>query len=205
MVIPTILEKSWEEIEAKFDIYKSFANSVHIDFIDGLFVDNLTFLDPKPFSKYSDYFSLEAHLMVKEPINYLDNLAKSGFKKFLGHIEKMSDQVEFVSKGQNLGLVGLALDFETSIQEIKVPLEDLDQILLMSIKAGWSGQKFENNTTKKIKQLREKYLGVIEIDGGINDRSLVLAKNAGANIFCANSFLFKGEPRKQYELLLSRV
>ncbi|EKD85555.1 MAG: Ribulose-phosphate 3-epimerase [uncultured bacterium] len=203
MVIPTILEKSWEEIEKKFKVYKSFANTVHVDFIDGKFTDSLTFLDPNPFSKYSGYFNLEAHLMVEEPANYLDGLASAGFKRFLGQVEKMSDQVKFVAKGQSLGSVGLALDIETPIEAIKVSLEDLDQILLMSIIAGASGRPFDQRVIPKMKELRTKYTGTIEVDGGINDQTLVFARTAGANRFCVNSFLFKGDPKKQFDLLSS--
>ena len=203
MIIPTILEKTWEEIEAKFEIYKNFANSVHIDFIDGKFAPEKTFLDPEPFSKYSKYFKLEAHLMVEEPINYLESLSQSGFKRFLGHVEKMSDQVKFVTKGQELGAIGLALDIETPVTNIKVSFEDLDQILLMSITAGASGRPFDQRVLAKIKQLKDSGFNDIEIDGGINDQTLPLLKNAGANIFCVNSFLFKGEPEKQFKILES--
>ncbi|MDO8599970.1 MAG: hypothetical protein Q7R44_00980, partial [bacterium] len=150
MIIPTILEKTWEDVEAKFKIYEKFAKGVHVDFIDGKFEKNLTFLDPAPFSKYSSYFELEAHLMVEEPINYLEGLSKAGFKRFLGHVEKMSDQVEFVAKGKSLGIVGLALDITTPVSAIKVPNEDLDQILLMSIVAGASGRPFDQRVLPKI-------------------------------------------------------
>lgn len=205
MIIPTILEKSWEDVEVKFEIYKNFANSVHIDFIDGKFVNNLTFLDSEPFSKYSDYFILEAHLMVEEPINYLDNLAKAGFKKFLGHVEKMSDQIEFIAKGQSLGSVGLALDIETPVESIKVSLEDLDQILLMGIVAGASGRPFDERVISKIKSLSDREFVNIEIDGGISDQTLPILKNVGASIFCVNSFLFKGKPEDQFRLLQSLI
>ena len=203
MIIPTILEKTWQEIEAKFEIYKNFANTVHIDFIDGKFAPELTFLDPEPFSKYSKYFKLEAHLMVDEPLFYLQKLADVGFKTFLGHIERMNDQVEFVTKGQELGSVGLALNIDTPLESIKVSLEDLDQILLMDIVAGASGRPFDERVLSKIKDLNDKSFTNIEVDGGINDQTMLLAKNAGANKFCVNSFLFKDNPEKQFRLLQS--
>ena len=203
MIIPTILEKNWEEIEAKFEIYRKFAKAVHVDFIDGKFTDNLTFPDSNPFSKFSKYFELEAHLMVEEPINYLDNLSRAGFKTFLGHVEKMSDQVKFVAKGEALGAVGLALDIATPVSAIKVPNEDLDQVLLMSIVAGASGRPFDERVIPKIRSLKNQGFLNIQIDGGVSDQTLPILKNAGANIFCVNSFLFKGDPEKQYRLLES--
>ncbi len=203
IIIPTILETSWEEIEKKFEIYKGFAKAVHVDFLDGKFEENLTFLEASPFSKYSKYFDLEAHLMVEEPINYLDNLSKAGFKTFLGHVEKMSDQVEFVTRGEVLGAVGLALDIETPIFDIKVPYEDLDRILLMGIHAGASGRPFDEKVFEKIEALKNSNFTNIEIDGGVSEVTLPKLKEKGANMFCVNSFLFKGDPKSQFRLLES--
>lgn len=202
MVIPTILQKSWEEVEKKLRIYKEFTRNVHVDFIDGKFTNNTTFLDPEPFFAYKDQFNLEAHLMVDEPIEYLDRLGNSGFMRFLGHVEKMSNQEEFVAKGETLGAVGLALDIETPLTAINVPYIDLDLILLMSIKAGDSGRPFDERVIEKIKKLKESFVE-IEVDGGINDTNLPILKESGVQDFCVNSFIFQGDPKKQFEKLTS--
>lgn len=201
MIIPAILENNWEEIQKKLEICSSFASDIHIDFIDGEFAENKSFLEFEPFKEYRQRFNLEAHLMVKEPIDYLEKLAEAGFGTFVGHVEMMSDQVEFVAKGEELGSVALALDLHTPIEEIKINLDDLDQILLMSVKAGKSGQEFDSSIISKIKLLREKYLGKIEIDGGINKDTLPLAKSAGANNFCVTSSLFRQNPKEEFEAL----
>ena len=201
MIIPAILEENLEEIQKKLEICSSFASDIHIDFIDGEFAENKSFLEFEPFKEYRQRFNLEAHLMVKEPIDYLEKLAEAGFGTFVGHIEMMSDQVEFVAKGEELGSVALALDLNTPIEEIKINLDDLDQILLMSVKAGKSGQEFDSSIISKIKSLREKYLGKIEIDGGINKNTLPLAKSAGANNFCVTSSLFRQNPKEEFEAL----
>lgn len=203
MIIPAILEQNWEEIEKKLILCQEFTKTVHIDFIDGIFAPNTTFLEFERFKEYSNYLTLEAHLMVEEPIKYLDPLSSSGFKRYVGHIEKMSDQVEFVAKGEALGEVGLGLDLQTSLDAIKTSLEELDQILLMSVPAGKSGQIFDNSVIEKIKRLRSKYLGRIEIDGGINDQTILFAKATGANTFCVTSFLFRENPKKQFQILQS--
>lgn len=203
MIIPAILEKDWEEIEKKLEICREFASSVHIDFIDGKFTENASYLEFNNFKKYSEYFNLEAHLMVEEPVNYLDKLADAGFKTFLGHVEKMSDQVEFVARGEELGEVGLAVDVDSSLDKITVSLDDLDRILLMSVKAGKSGQTFNEHIEGKIKKLRNKYLAKIEIDGGINDGTFLVAKNAGVDMFCVTSYLFKDNPVENFRKLES--
>lgn len=203
MIIPAILEKDWAELQKKLEACREFASSVHIDFIDGKFVNNKSYLEFGNFKKYSEYFNLEAHLMVEEPVEYLEDLSKAGFKTFLGHIEKMHDQVEFVAKGEALGEVGLALDLHTSIDDIEVVLDDLDRILLMSVVAGKSGQEFDENILEKIKDLRAQYLGNIEIDGGVNDKTLPKARTVGANSFCVTSYLFKDDPVKNFRTLES--
>jgi len=212
-IIPGILEKEWGEIERKINLVKSFAKAIHIDIIDGKFAPNTTFLDPAPFARYTlppsgQDLLFEVHLMVEEPIQYLKPFADAGFKRFLGHIEKMSDQVEFVAQGELLGEVGLAIDGLTSLDVVKVPYSDLDCVLIMTIKAGESGQVFVPEYLEKVRTLRQaqgQFLQ-IEIDGGINDKTIVEARNAGATRFVANSFIFNSEnPQSQFQLLQKQL
>jgi len=212
-IIPGILEKEWSEIERKIEIVKPFVKTIHIDIIDGKFAPNTTFLDPTPFANYTKDITFELHMMVENPIQYLKPFANVGFRRFLGHVEKMPDQEEFVAQGQLLGGVGLAIDGPTSLDVIKVPYRDLDSILVMTIKAGESGQMFNPEYLKKVEILRKAQAfgseaqarrddTVIEIDGGVNDKTIVQACNAGANRYVANSFLFKtNNAYNQYQVL----
>jgi ribulose-phosphate 3-epimerase len=201
-IIPGILEKDWAEIERKFEIYRPFAKSVHVDLLDGKFAPNTTFLDPAPFAKYSKDFFLELHMMVEDPIAYLKPFADAGFARFIGHIEKMPDQVAFVAEAELLGEVGLGIDAETAIEAIKVPFMDLDSILVMTVKAGFSGQGFMEQNLEKVKQLIAKTTIPIEIDGGVNESTVKAGCAAGGRRFVATSFLFGAEfPQKQYQLL----
>lgn len=201
-IIPGILEKDWSEIERKLEIIKPFAKSVHIDILDGRFAPNTTFLDPAPFSKYSQDLFLELHMMVDEPVQYLKSFARAGFKRFIGHVEKMSDQAEFIAQGQLFGEVGLALDGPSSLEMIKVPYDDLDVLLLMTIKSGFSGQPFMPEVLEKIKTVRAKTMIPIEVDGGTNDTTIIQTKNAGATRFAATSFIFNSQdPKSQFNLL----
>lgn len=213
-IIPGILEKDWNEIERKIEIVKPFAKSVHIDIIDGKFAPNATFIDPLPFKKFTSDLLFELHMMVEDPIKYLKPFADAGFKRFLGHVEEMPSQEEFVAEAQLFGEVGLALDGPTSLDAIKVLYSDLDCILLMTIKAGESGQTLNPEYLKKIemlKQVEDARRGIqhdmkIEVDGGINDQTILTAKNAGATRFAATSFLFNSEdPNKQYQILQEKL
>ncbi|MEK6818330.1 MAG: hypothetical protein AABY10_00170, partial [Nanoarchaeota archaeon] len=167
-VIPGILEKEWSEIEKKIELVRPFAQAIHIDIIDGKFAPNTTFLDPTPFKKYSSDIFFELHMMVVDPLQYLKPFADAGFRRFLGHIEKMPSQEEFVANGQLLGEVGLAIDGPTALSEINVPLDDLDALLCMSIKAGFSGQKFEPTYIENLEMIQEEPWIPIERDGGFN-------------------------------------
>lgn len=203
-VLPGILEKEWDLIEKKLQIIKPFSKRVHIDVLDGKFCEESSFLDPTPFSKYKDDFFLEAHFMTDNPTQFLKPFSDCGFKRFIGHIEKMQDVEEFVALGQILGEVGIGLDFQTSIDKVNISFDDLDFILLMSVKAGKSGQEFLPETLEKIKKLREITQIPIEIDGGINDKTILDCKNQGADRFVVTNFIFKNQdPMEAYEKLLS--
>lgn len=224
---PGTENRNWQEIESKIELVKSFAPAIHIDVVDGKFAPastsqggpNTTFANPLPFKKYSQDLLLEVHLMTDDPIQYLKPFAEAGFRRFIGHVEKMPDQAEFVAQGQLLGEVGLAIDGPTDLSAVKVPYADLDCVLIMTIKAGQSGQELVPEYLKKVEMLkRAKYPeGIqhdpstssglaIEIDGGINDQTILLAKNAGANRFVTTSFVFNSQnPQGQYDLLKNKI
>ena len=104
-IIPGILEKEWSEIESKLEQVKTFTNTAHIDIIDGKFVNNQTFLDPEPFKKYSTQIFLELHMMVINPVEFIESFAAAGFRRFIGHAEHMSSQKEFADEAKKYGLV----------------------------------------------------------------------------------------------------
>lgn len=203
-LIPGILEKDFAEIEKKLQIIKSFSQKVHIDFLDGKFSPEVSFMDFPQFSKYKNDFFMEAHLMVEDPSQYINQLANAGFKRFLGQVEKMENLEEFIAKGQIFGEVGLALDIHTLIDVISIPFDDMDTILLMSVKAGQSGQEFMPEVLEKIRTLRQITQIPIEIDGGINEQTLVQAKQEGAERFVVTSSIFKSQdPMESFEKLLT--
>lgn len=203
-VIPGILENNWEKIGERIEKVKSFSNTFHIDVIDGKFSPNTSFLNPQPFSTYTKELFFEVHLMTDNPIEYLEPFAKAGFKRFIGHVEKMPDISEFIARGQILGEVGLAIDEPTSIDSLNISFDDLDCVLVMGVKAGASGQVFMPQILGKIKAVRAKTNITIEVDGGINDKNIAEIKNAGANRFVTTSFIFNSpDPQKAYQALVS--
>lgn len=205
-VIPGILEKDWDEIEKKLKKVQRLTKWVHIDFIDGKFAENATFMDPAPFKEYSHSLFLEAHLMVEEPEQYIEPLAKAGFRRFIGHIEKMNDQAAFVARGEMWGEVGLALDAQSQVDDIKVSFDDLDFITIMTIQAGFSGQHFKVEHLEKCAQIRKISTIPLEVDGGINKETGALARASGVDRFVENSALFHAHDlEKEYKELLLAI
>ncbi len=213
--------KDWSEMQTKIESVKAFVKTIHIDIVDGIFVEHKTFADPMPFQQYTRELPagergqfvgdpglvFEVHFMVDDPIKYLKPFAEAGFQRFIGQVERMPDQVAFIAEAQLYGEVGLALDKQTPVDAITVPLSDLDALLIMTIQAGYSGQQFEEALIEKVKQVRakEEYLP-IEVDGGINDETIQIAAAAGANRFVVTSFLYNIDtPHQQFQLLQEKL
>jgi ribulose-phosphate 3-epimerase len=146
---------------------------------------------------------LEVHLMVEEPADYVEQFAAAGFKRFLGHVEHMNSQKEFVELARKYGEAGLALDGPTHINQIKVPFEDLDSILIYtSSKVGFSGPPLMDDRLDKIRHLKKLTNIPIEADGGINIKTIERAKAAGASRFVATSFIWSSEnPSDKFTVL----
>lgn len=205
---PGTENKSWEEIEEKINLVKPFARTLHIDVLDGQFAPNTTFSDASKFIGYTRGTLFEVHLMVNDPLKYLKDWADAGFQRFIGQIEKMPDPVEFVAQGQLLGAVGLAIDGPTNLDVLgDINLNDLDCLLIMTINAGFSGQEFKFEMLEKIREIRKKYPHLsIEVDGGINDKTIIEAKNAGANRFVTTSALYNaGNIIEEFKKLTSLI
>lgn len=206
-IIPGILEQEWGEIEKKIELVRPFAKAIHIDLLDGKFADNHSFMDPEPFKKFSQDIDFELHLMVDDPLQYVKPFAEAGFTRFLGHVEMMPNQTDFVAVAQQYGEVGLVLDAHTSLDTVVVPYDDVDSVLIMTVKAGFSGQHFLTDSLKKVRTLAKKHpLLMIEIDGGVTEEALKKAYAAGARRFVATSAIFSvSDPKTAYHSLAGTV
>lgn len=190
-IIPGILEQSTAGVIKRLDRLEGVSSSVHIDVADGVLVPNTTSFDPNLFLKRHVPTTLIAHLMVKHPLKYL--LWKAcGFRQLIAHVE--ADHIEeFLEKAKQEGVEAvLAIDFPTDVEKILPLVPKADGVLVMTVKAGFSGQPFEMAALKKILRLREKFPSLpIAVDGGINDVTASLVKMAGADSVVATSFLFQ--------------
>jgi ribulose-phosphate 3-epimerase len=175
----------------------------HIDIMDGHFVPNLSF-GPELVSNFKKNFpetTAEVHLMSDKPDIFVPAFVKANADLIEIHYEAMSEAevnkwLDYI-KAHNVK-AGLVLNPDTLVDVIKKFAKKLDQVLLMTVYPGFGGQKFIENSVNRIKEAREllnevKPEAAIEVDGGINNKTIVEAKNAGANVFVVGSYIFKSK------------
>lgn len=205
-VIPAILEYDRSELARKIQLALSFADHIHIDLIDSSF-GQPNIIEPDFFKPYTSQAFFELHLMVSNPSQYIKSFAEAGFSSFIGQVEHMDDPQEFISHVLHVKKEPfLGIDSDTSIEEalnFNVGHSGLSGVMIMTVKAGASGRGFEDSSIEKIKHVKQHFPElVIEVDGHIDEETLHMCQDAGAQIFAANSFIFgSNNPAKQYKLL----
>lgn len=211
-IIPAILTDNVTELTDKLkrideavDADGAKVKRVQIDIIDGQFVGNRT-IDPSNITGVDTNLSLDFHLMVKEPINWVEKCAQAEADRIIGQIEMMASQVDFVGKVQEAGLyVGLAVDLGTPVLKLDpVVLTNVDVVLVMGVKAGWGGQKFDKSVLGKIKELdeirmRDSTPFKICVDGGETEEVIDETHFAGADEVVIGKRLFEGSLKDNIE------
>jgi ribulose-phosphate 3-epimerase len=202
-VVPGILEQNFEDIEKKVGLVRPFVDTIQIDLCDGKLVANTSFSDPEPFREIIKDKIFELHAMISEPGEVIDDWVNVGFKRVIAHIEGLTEPMGFLEKVKEKNVsVGLGIDVETKISAIKNYLDFLDFVLVMTVKSGFSGQKFDSQMVDKIRLLREMRPNLdIEVDGGINLETGKQAKEAGANILISTSYIFSGDVKGNIDKL----
>lgn len=190
-IIPAILTNNPKEFEEKTQALGGLVNRVQIDIVDGVFADNKTVSLEAVASVIKDLetnISFDVHLMTKDPVDWVERAAGAMAERIIGQIEMMSSQVEFIGKVTETGeKVGLALDLPTPVSALDpAVLNNLDVVLVMSVKAGFGGQEFDEGAVEKIKQLdeirvRDDTPFKICVDGGINEENIAKVRQAGAD------------------------
>ena len=173
---------------------------IHFDVMDGMFVPSISFGMPVLASIHdaTEQF-MDAHLMVQEPIRYVEAFQKAGADYVTVHLEACEDVKTTLDKIHACGMkAGLAVNPETDVKELVPYLEDVEMILTMSVHPGFGGQKFIPESLDKIREVRamlnEKNLETdIQVDGGIYVENVREVLDAGANVIVAGSAVFRGD------------
>ncbi len=206
-IIPAILTVDPQELRELIRQAEDVVERVQIDIIDGVFAENKT-IDPLVLRGIDTNLKLDFHLMVKEPVNWVEKCVSSGADKrslrsgdlrIIGQVEQMSSQVEFVGKVQEVGAsVGLGIDIDTPVSKIdSTILTNLDVVLVMSVPAGFGGQKFDPSALLRVSELNEVRIRDdtsfrICVDGGVKIENIGRIRKEGADEVSIGRRLFKG-------------
>ena len=191
---------------------KAGAGYVHIDVMDGQFVPRISFGDPivSSLRPVTDAF-LDVHLMVEEPIRFVEDYRKAGADGMTVHVEACKDLKATLEAIREAGMrCGVTLNPATPLSEVEPVLPLVDLVLIMSVQPGLGGQKYIPSSTEKIRTLRSmldaKGLKTdIQVDGGISAANVKEVLDAGANIIVAGSSVFHGDAASNVKSFLERM
>lgn len=211
IISPSILAADFTVLGEQIrEVEKSDAKYLHIDVMDGVFVPSISFGMPVITSirKKTDLF-FDVHLMIVEPIRYVEEFVKIGANMITFHLEAAQGHVEeTIDKIHALGCkAGISIKPATPVSELEPYVQKLDMILIMTVEPGFGGQKYIPSSTEKIRETRkllEKY-GLatdVQVDGGITAENVSVVKEAGANVIVAGSAVFKGDIAANVKALL---
>jgi len=201
ILAPSILSADFTKLGEEIkNVVENGAEYIHIDVMDGMFVPSISYGMPviKSVRKTTDKI-FDVHLMIEEPIRYIEDFKKSGADSITVHVEACKDLNATIKKIKECGMkAAVALKPNTPIESVFEYVKDLDMVLVMSVEPGFGGQKYIDFVTEKIKTLK-KYIDDngfdcnIEVDGGINFDNLEMVLNAGVNVIVAGSTIYDGD------------
>lgn len=204
-IAPSILSVKIEEYPKVIKELENLDISyLHLDIMDGKFVPNYTYdaEEVKNIRKMTSMF-LDTHLMIENPENYINGYINAGSDSITFHFEATTNVKKVIKmiKDKNLKC-GISIKPKTNVDVLLPYLSEIDMVLVMSVEPGFGGQKFMDSALNKIKQLANlrmtnHYSYLIEVDGGINNETSKLCKNAGADIIVVGTYLMNSNDKKE--------
>jgi ribulose-phosphate 3-epimerase len=194
----SILAADLGHLADQVKLVSSHAEVIHIDIMDGHFVPPIALgtvvvASLRPVTE----LTLHAHLMVEAPESYFEELAEAGLDVVSFHHEAVADVGPVLAKARDAGLgVGITINLETPTDAVVPHLEDVDDVMLMSIRPGWSGQTLNPEVYSRLgavrREIDRRNLAVeLEIDGGVKIDNAARAVEAGATVLVVASGIFR--------------
>ena len=200
LIAPSMLAADFLHLEKDVETVNKYADIFHLDVMDGAFVPNISFGFPviEAIAAKAEK-PMDVHLMIIEPEKYVDRFAALGAEMISFHLNATKDPAALLRHIRSLGVkAGLVINPDIPVEDLVPYLQDADYVLLMSVFAGFGGQKFIEATYDRIRTLkaeiqRQELDIKIEVDGGVSPSNAAALAEAGAEIFVAGSAVFKAE------------
>ncbi|MCS7467223.1 ribulose-phosphate 3-epimerase [Stieleria sp. ICT_E10.1] len=194
-VLPSLLLCDFGDLKTELARLEDAGTQVlHLDVMDGHFVPNLTYGMPivEGIRRHSD-LPMDVHLMISDPLRYAQPMVDAGADLLTFHVEAVEDAGEVAREIRSMGAaVGVALNPDTDLSALDRCLDEVDMVLVMSVNAGFGGQAFNPVALAKLAALKQSHPDLLlEIDGGINLRTIGAARAAGCDLFVVGSAIFK--------------
>ena len=199
-IAPSMLAADFLNLEKDVELVNRYADLFHLDVMDGVFVPNISYGFPvvEAIGRKAEK-PLDVHLMIVKPENYVERFAKAGAEMISFHLNATEDPAAVLKQIRDNGAkAGLVINPDLPVESLFPYLKDADFVMLMSVFAGFGGQKFIEETYARVQALREEIerQGLelpIEVDGGVSASNAAALVKAGAEILVAGSAVFKAE------------
>ena len=199
-IAPSMLAADFLHLEKDVQTVNRYADLFHLDVMDGVFVPNISFGFPviEAIAQKAEK-PMDVHLMIVQPEKYVERFAKVGAEMISFHLNATEDPAAVLKQIRSLGVkAGLVINPDIAVEDLYPYLKDADFILLMSVFAGFGGQKFIEATYERVRSLsaeiKRQGLSIpIQVDGGVSASNASALVKAGAEILVAGSAVFKAE------------
>lgn len=192
-IIPAILTRDMNELQAQLRMLEGASHSVHIDIMDGIFVPHTT-ISLEELAQVDTILNIELHLMVVHPERYLEAARATRARKVIVHFEATQDPNGVIHEISSYGMKrAMAINPETGVEKIIPFGKSLDQITVMGVVPGASGQEMLSTTYDKLKDLSARFKRTpLEIDGGVSAANIEKLRDAGVTHFVSHNAVFEG-------------